>query len=179
MGKLAKKGRAGQSSEALEDWWLTVGLPAVHDSSTTNPAALYAVRIHKDDQGRPGYAVAVLDQLRNRLPRGAAIVDRSDLYPLESLAGTVKSVRLVDAVVLVGRRPADNHSSPTDPRIDVDPIQREVAEAAIERGVLVFVRAHQGDLHLLEECRRADRRGGMRLVPPDPDEGQQGSESHE
>jgi hypothetical protein len=158
---------------------LSVGLPAVHDSSTTNPAALYAVRIHHDDQGRPGYAAAVIGQLRDHLPRGAAIVDRSDLYPLESLAGTVKSVRLVDAVVLVGRRPTDKHSSSADPRIDVDPTQREVAEAAIERGVLVIVRSHCGDLHLLEECQRTDRRGGMRLVPPDSDMGRQGPESHE
>lgn len=158
---------------------MSVGLPTVHDSSTTNPAALYAVRIHRDDHGRPGYAEAVIDQLRGHLPRGAAIVDRSDLYPLESLAGTVKSVRLVDAVVLVGRRPKDKHSSPVDPRIDVDPIQREVAEAAIERGVLVIVRSHCGDLHLLEECRRTDRQGGMRLVPPDPDAGRQSPESHE
>ncbi len=158
---------------------MTVGLPAVHNPSTTNPAALYAVRIHQDDQGRPGYAAAILDELRDNLPKGAAVVDRSDLYPLESLAGTVKSVRLVDAVVLVGRRPTDNHSSPTDLRIDVDPVQREVAEAAIERGVMVIVRAHRGDLHRLEECRRTDRRGGMQLVPPDPDQGGGDVESHE
>lgn len=156
-----------------------MGLPAAHDPSTTNPAALYAVRIHHDDQGRRGYAEAVIDELRERLPRGAAILDRSELYSLESLAGTVESVRLVDAVVLVGRRPTDRHSSPADPRIDLDPVQREVAEAALERGVMVIIRSHQGHLHQLEECRRADQRGKMRLVPPNPDDQQQGPESHE
>lgn len=151
-----------------------MGLPAAHGRSTTNPAALYAVRIHQGDQGRPGYAEAVIAQLRRRLPKGAAILDRSDLYPLESLAGTVESVRLVDVVVLVGRRPADRHSSPTDPRIDLDPVQREVAEAALERSVMVIIRSRHGELYRLDECRRTDRQGGMRLVPPDSDAGQQG-----
>jgi hypothetical protein len=137
------------------------------------------VCIHASDQGRPGYAEAVIAQLRRSLPKGAAILDRSDLYPIESLAGTVESVRLVDAVVLIGRRPVDKHSSPADPRIDLDPIQREVAEAALERSVTVIIQSRHGQLHRLEECRRTDRQGGMRLVPPDSDGSQQDTESHE
>jgi transcriptional regulator with XRE-family HTH domain len=31
-----------------------------------------------------------------------------------------------------------------------------------------------GELHQSDECRRADRRGGMRLVPPESDGGRQG-----
>jgi hypothetical protein len=156
-----------------------VGLPSLHDPSTTNPAALYAVRIHQDERSRPGYTEAVIGELRERLPRGAAIVDRSDLYPRESLAGTVKSVRFVDAVVMIGKRPADRHSTPTDPRIDLDPVQREIAELAVERGVLVLVRSRLGDLHRLEECHRTDRQGGMRLVPPEHEREEQGAESDE
>lgn len=151
-----------------------MGLPAAHDPSTTNPAALYAVRIHQANRERPGYTEALIAQLRSRLPKGAAIVDRSDLYPLESLAGTVESVRLVDAVVLVGKPPVDRHSSPTDPRIDLDPVQREVAEAALERSVTVIIQSRHGELYRLEECRRADRQGGMRLVPPDEHDGHHG-----
>lgn len=156
-----------------------MGLPALHDPRTTNPAALYAVRIHEDERTRPGYADLVIRELRDLLPRGAAIVDRSDLYPRETLAGTVKSVRLVDAVVMIGTRPADRHSTPADQRIDLDPMQREIAGLATERGVMVVVRSPRGELYLLEECRRTDRRGGMRLVPPEPDAEQQDTESHD
>lgn len=156
-----------------------MGLPSPHDPSTTNPGALYAVRIHQDDRNQPGYTEAVIDELRGHLPKGAAILDRSDLYPRESLAGTVKSVRLVDAVVMIGKRPADRHSTPTDPRVDLDPVQREIAELAIERGVMVIVRSRRGDLYQLQECRRSDRQGGMRLVPPDPEGERQDAESHE
>jgi hypothetical protein len=156
-----------------------VGLPAAHDPSTTNPAALYAVRLHQDERSRPGYADAMIGELREHLPQGAAIVDRSDLYPRETLAGTVKSIRLVDAVVMIGKRPVDKHTTPTDPRIDLDPIQREIAELAAEHGVMVIIRSCHGDLHRLEDCRRADRQGGMRLVLPEPEREQQGAESHE
>lgn len=156
-----------------------MGLPPAHDPSTTNPAALYAVRIHQDDRDRPGYSDTVIKQLRELLPKGAAIIDRSDLYPRESLAGTVKSVRLVDAVVMIGVRPMDRHSAPADQRIDLDPIQREIAELAVDRGVMVIVRSPRGDLHRLEDCRRTDQQGGMRLVPPEPGPEHQEFESHE
>lgn len=156
-----------------------MGLPAAHDPSTTNPAALYAVRLHQDDQSRPGYAAAMIGDLQEHLPKGAAIVDRSGLYPRETLAGTVKSIRLVDAVVMIGKRPADRHSTPTDLRIDLDPIQREIAGLAAERGVMVIIRSHYGDLCCLEDCRRTDRQGGMRLVLPEPERKQQSTESHE
>ena len=156
-----------------------MGLPAAHGPWTTNPAALYAVRLHQDDQSRPGYAEAMIRDLRGHLPKGAAIVDRSDLYPRETLAGTVKSVRLVDAVVMIGKRPADKHSTPADLRIDLDPIQREIAELATERGVMVIIRSRDGDLYRLEDCRRTDRQGGMRLVPPEPEREEQSAESHE
>ena len=154
-------------------------MPALHDPSTTNPAALYAVRIHQDDQDRPGYAETTIRDLREHLPKGAAILDRSDLYPRETLAGTVKSIRLVDAVVMVGKQPADKHSTPMDQRIDLDSMQREITELAMERGVMVIIRARHGDLHRLEDCRRTDRQGGMRLVPPEPDGQKQEPESHE
>src|SRR5260370_28776401 len=125
-----------------------VGLPALHNPSTTNPAALYAVRIHRDDYGCPGYAEAMIGDLRNHLPKGAAVVDRSDLYPRETMAGTVKSIRLVDALVMIGKQPADKHSTPTDQRIDLDPIQREIAELSVERSGMVSVRTRYRYLYL-------------------------------
>lgn len=140
--------------------------PHGHDPARTDPAALYAVRIHHDDHARPGYAAHVLDVVRRQLPQGAAVLDRSELYPRETLAGTVDSVRLVDAVVMIGKPPADRYSAPSDPRIDLEPIQREIAELATELGIGVLVMGRDGALHLLEHCRRTERRGGYRLVPP-------------
>lgn len=143
--------------------------PLPHDPASSDPAALYALYLHHDHR-RPGYAEAALARARRGLPRGAAVLDRSGLYPRESLAGTVESVRPVDAVVLVGKRPRDKHTTGLDPRIDLDPTQREIAELALESSVAVLVMAHDGELHPLERCRRTDVRGGMRLVPPEAHE---------
>jgi hypothetical protein len=140
------------------------------DATRPDPAALYVMYLHPSERDRPGFAEAVLSSVRDHIPPGAALLDRTGLYPRETLAGTVKSVRSVDAVVMVGKPPSDAHSSPVDRRVDLDPVQREIAELAVERGIAVLVRTREGQLARIEQCHRTDRRGGMRLVPPSSDD---------
>jgi hypothetical protein len=148
------------------------------DATRTDPAALYVIYLHGDDHGRPGLAEAMIKGVRDQVPQGAAVLDRSGLYPRETLAGTVKSVRLVDAVIMIAKPVRDTHSSVDDQRIDLDTAQREIAELALDRGVAVLIRTRNGSLVRIEQCHRTDRQGGMRLVPPTPEEPSAPDEVH-
>jgi hypothetical protein len=108
---------------------------------------------------RPKTSALPLREVREHIPRGAALLDRSSLYPRETLAGTVKSVRLVDAIIMLGKHVRDTHRSPGDQRVDLDWAQREIAELAQERDVAVLIRTRTGRLSCIEQCHRTDRQG--------------------
>lgn len=77
-------------------------------------------------------------------------------------------------------RPATSAPVPTaTPVAQLDPTQREAARAALERGVMAIIRGYRGKPHQLEECLRTDRQSGAQLVLHDPEDSQQGAESHE